>query len=189
MRASVKLLIVVLVLTVAPLSARMAPIVWTLSGVTFSDGGTASGSFTFDANTNTYSAPAITTTAGSVRGAASYSFAEGSSGLLGAFFTTNPASDQTGLPALLLQFSAALTGSGGTVPLTGISEEATCASSDCSAVPSPATVRTVTAGFVTTNSVPTMPAWVTVGAALATFLAAAWILRGKRLATDVQRRG
>ena len=48
------------------LSAHATPVVWYLSGVTFIDGGAASGSFTYDADTNTYSAISISTTAGSI---------------------------------------------------------------------------------------------------------------------------
>jgi hypothetical protein len=46
-------------------SANATPVVWYLSGVTYDDGGTASGSFTYDADTNTYSAISVSTTAGS----------------------------------------------------------------------------------------------------------------------------
>ena len=36
------------------LPAQADPIIWTLHGVTFDDGGTATGRFTYDAATNTY---------------------------------------------------------------------------------------------------------------------------------------
>src|SRR3954453_13212771 len=43
-----------------------APVLWTLSGVTFADGGTASGSFVYDATTNTYSAINVTSAGGTL---------------------------------------------------------------------------------------------------------------------------
>ncbi|MDA1258837.1 MAG: hypothetical protein O3C10_13510 [Chloroflexi bacterium] len=51
-------------------------LVWTLNGVTFDDGGTASGVFRFNAATGTATAWDITTTAGSTLGAFSYTAAD-----------------------------------------------------------------------------------------------------------------
>ena len=46
-------------------SAALAdPVIWTLNGVTTANGFTVTGSFTYDANTNTYSAINITSTGG-----------------------------------------------------------------------------------------------------------------------------
>ena len=45
-----------------PFSVGATPITWTLNGVAFDDGGTATGSFVYDADTNTYTNIAITTT-------------------------------------------------------------------------------------------------------------------------------
>src|SRR5215813_9278566 len=45
---------------------------WTFSGVTFDDGGTASGSFFYDATNNTYSDINMTTTAGTLLTGALY---------------------------------------------------------------------------------------------------------------------
>ena len=53
-----------LVLLCVPSVASADGITWTLSGVTFDDGGTASGSFVYDAVTNTVSSINIVTTAG-----------------------------------------------------------------------------------------------------------------------------
>jgi hypothetical protein len=53
--------------------AHATPIKWTLSGVTFNDGGTASGSFFFDAATNAFSSVSITTTPGTAFAGTSYS--------------------------------------------------------------------------------------------------------------------
>ena len=51
--------------------AQATPITWTVSAA-FPDGGTAAGSFVYDADFNTYSSINITTTAGSVRPGATY---------------------------------------------------------------------------------------------------------------------
>jgi hypothetical protein len=50
-------------LVLATFSAQATPLTWLLTGVTFIDGATASGSFVFDAATNTYLSWDITTTA------------------------------------------------------------------------------------------------------------------------------
>ena len=66
---SVRFLFLVGLLSV---SASAAPLLWTLSGVTFADGGTASGSYIYDATTNTYSSVHVITTAGSRLPGATY---------------------------------------------------------------------------------------------------------------------
>jgi len=50
------------ILLISTISAEAAPLTWTLDGVTFPDGGSANGSFVFDADTNIYSNIAINTT-------------------------------------------------------------------------------------------------------------------------------
>jgi len=52
--------------------ASAGTLTWTISGVTFNDGGTASGTFDYDADTDTFSNIDITTTAGTVFGASTY---------------------------------------------------------------------------------------------------------------------
>ena len=58
------LIAIALMLTWA--SASAIPVRWTLEDVSFADGGTASGSFVYDADTSTYSRTDIVTTSGSV---------------------------------------------------------------------------------------------------------------------------
>jgi hypothetical protein len=53
-------------------SASAIPVQWTLEDVVFADGGTASGSFVFDADTSTYSRTDIVTTSGSILQGQSY---------------------------------------------------------------------------------------------------------------------
>ena len=56
--------------------ASGSPISWTLSGVTFNDGGSASGSFLYDANTDMFTNWNVSVTAGSALGAFSYTPAD-----------------------------------------------------------------------------------------------------------------
>lgn len=93
-----------------------APILWTLQGVTLSDGGTASGSFVYDADTNTYSDLDITTTTGSARAGTTYTVVNPytSNSASGFFATTSLlAPFDPGSPGLIIGFLT-LTDSGGT---------------------------------------------------------------------------
>jgi hypothetical protein len=127
-------------------SASAAPILWTLTGVIFGDGGTASGSFVYDANLNIYSSVSVTTTAGSARTGASYSFV--SDGLAPSatqvLFDTLAAGNHTGTPGFALFFPA-LTNAGGTLALT-VGQEASCGDAACSFPAAPN--RLVTSGSI-----------------------------------------
>ena len=134
--------------------APASPVTYTLSGVTFSDTATASGSFQYDAATNTYSNVNITTT-GATRAGETYSsvssgFGGNSSGVL---IVTSLAGSQAGLPGLSLLFSPTLPGTAGTAILTG--EEADCSDSGCT-VPS-GTSRSITAGSATATIAASTP--------------------------------
>jgi len=63
--------ILLLLLGFAPVASADG-VAWTLHGMLFSDGATASGSFVYDASTNTVSAVDITTTSGSLFEGATY---------------------------------------------------------------------------------------------------------------------
>lgn len=101
----------------APMVAYAIPVTWTLSGVTFDDGGTASGSFDFDASLSdetAYSNISITTTTvGAYTGSSSYR---------GAGFNPNEAKMFDAYSndghSLFLRFDSALTGAAGTSVLT-----------------------------------------------------------------------
>ncbi|HPQ26683.1 MAG TPA: PEP-CTERM sorting domain-containing protein [Gammaproteobacteria bacterium] len=113
---------------------QAAPILWNISGMTFDDGGTATGSFIFDANTTTYSAVSIVTTAGTNFAGASYDTGDVSNSLFGG-------SDENGLhlvrnlgeSILLMDFDSALTNAGGVISLsTGFPAfEGDCADPTC----------------------------------------------------------
>jgi len=141
------------------------PIAYSLVGVQFDDGGTASGTFIFDPATGLYSNVNITTTNGSARTGATYAFvcgqdvptctgvAPNSTQLLN--LTTTDA-DQTGEPGLALFF----TGVGGTNGLgtatsfdisnsslnVGAGQEASCKDGACSQPADPS--RVTVAGMV-----------------------------------------
>lgn len=133
-RRIAELAALVCILVFAPLAAHAVPVQWTLSGFTFTDGGTASGSFVYDADTNTYSSVNITTTAGSVLAGASYtdeSPGYASTATVGLFVTTT-VGDLTGTPALALFYAGGLTNAGGAVPITTTTNvEGTCNNPTC----------------------------------------------------------
>ena len=146
-------------------SVNAFPIAYTLVGVHFNDGGTASGSFIYDPVTNVYSNVNIVTTTGSIRSGATYTFVCGqdvptctgvspnSEQLLN---LTTADANQTGEPGFALFF----TGVGSTMGLgtatqfdisnsslsVGAGQEATCLDAACSQPTNPS--RVTVAGFV-----------------------------------------
>lgn len=120
-------------------AAQAVPIQWTLNGVTFTDGGTASGTFVYDAATNTYSNINITTTAGStVTTGATFQFVCTSpcTGVSASptqvlFLSAAPSGDLTGARGLALWFVAPLTDAGGGHDLASNSMEASCSNAVC----------------------------------------------------------
>jgi len=118
---------------------------WRLQGVTFADGGTATGSFVYDPGTNTYSSIGIITTPGTAFSGTTYEFIDSAtSSATGAGFLTSAASDQTGADGLALFYNSSLAG-GGTIPLKTKSAEVTCTNANCVNV---SLIRTVSAGSV-----------------------------------------
>src|SRR5689334_13211018 len=71
--------------------AQAMPILWSLSDVTFSDGGTASGSFVFDVDTGIITDLDVTTTGGSVLPGHHYLDAGGFAPYVAAGFVENDA--------------------------------------------------------------------------------------------------
>jgi hypothetical protein len=163
----------------AGLPVYAASVQWALQGVQFNDGGTASGTFSYDADTNTYSSINVTTTGGSVLGGQSF-----------AGLVTDVGSDATrlgmapfpigtvvGLPVFLIRFGTALTNAGGTASLTlgsynplfpaQGSYEAVCVQSGICGSPIPlSNIRLVTAGSVVAQVVPVPAAVWLFGSAL-----------------------
>jgi len=124
-------------IAVAALSfpASAGPLTWTLTGATFSDGATATGSFVFDADTDTFSNIDIvfTPAAGSPVETFSYLCVTSQcspwiNGYNGPFLTVPSSTDLTGLPGFWLGLPEAfggpgpdqpMTDAGGTIPLSG----------------------------------------------------------------------
>jgi hypothetical protein len=138
-------------------NATAVPVTWYLQGVTLADGGTASGSFVYDADNplpnGTYSNISITTTAGTTVTANGYAFTDpGATSSSIHIYPVTAAGSLTGTPILILNFSSALTDAGGTVPIitTGAftSLWAVCGDSTCNFAVAP--FIDVTAGVVTT---------------------------------------
>lgn len=98
--------------------ATATPVTWYLDDVTFTGGGTASGQFTFDATTDTYSGISISTSGGSLP-AITYTgdFSALSSAL------SLDATNNIAARFFFLGFASALTNGGGTVNLSGVSFE------------------------------------------------------------------
>lgn len=149
-----------LLLPLLAVPGSAAPVTWYLTG-TFNDGGTASGSFVFDADTNVYTNIAISTTAGSVLPGAFYSDLSPGISSREIYLIAVPdgtLADLTGSPLFAPFFDSALTNAGGTAPirlLAGNSFEGYCGNASCSS-PAQDALRFFSAGYVTTdpNSVP-----------------------------------
>jgi hypothetical protein len=111
MRSNIWVMIVV-VLLAGSMSANAVPLVWNLQGVTFDDGGTATGSFVYDANTSTYSAINIQTTG-------NLSFTYTTSGLIGGgpFALAVTTGSFVGAGFLQLIAVSGLTDAGGTIAI------------------------------------------------------------------------
>lgn len=134
-----KLLLTLFGLSLVPASAFAKPVLWTLTNVQFDDGGTAAGSFIYDAEKSEDSDVNITTQGGSVRPGATYITVIGNKNLKSTgLFLTSWGDDQTGLPGLALFYTSALTDNGGTVLIRAPeSLEVTCASPTCNGFTTP----------------------------------------------------
>lgn len=156
------LLATLLLAMAIPAAAMADPVNWTLNGVTLSSG-TASGSFTYDSDTDTFSNINIVTTAGTLPGATytqrGGAYNDSTGGLrIGAL----TAAGNGGNSALALQVTTAMTNAGGTITIvTGLaaSAEYTCGGGTCSVS---APFRAITGGSIVgvpVAPVPTMSEW------------------------------
>lgn len=128
-----KTIIALFVVVIAyPAAANASPVVWTLQNATFAGGGSASGSFTYDATTNQFSSINISTTATGAYTAQVFTFGNCCDNILLDTFASN-AADQTGVHYLQIQFVNPLTNAGGTDPFfSGNDYEGVCANATCS---------------------------------------------------------
>ena len=147
-----KTIIGVCILTL-PMAANAVPTTWYLDGWVFDDGGIASGSFVFDASTNTYSDISVVTTTGAVRAGASYGIPNPASPGNNTFASWVPSllADFTGTPVIAVQWASALTDAGGTIGVNfsgNFYGEYACVNAGCTGPTPP--FRLLTAGSVTT---------------------------------------
>src|SRR5258707_1392997 len=142
--ARVTLFLSLLVLCIG--AAHAFPVTWTLSGVTFSDGGTASGSFVYDADSNTLSTWSVSVAGGNTDNfppvtydntTSSASYATNAPTDVGALFNLNASLRQLRLPAV-----SQLSDAGGTLAVN-ISGSGAAECYNCGPF------RTYTAGHVT----------------------------------------
>jgi hypothetical protein len=140
--------------------AQAAPVQWTLTDVFFSDGGAATGSFVYDADTGIFTTIDIVTTAGSDFAGASYGQVLDSDPSV-LVLVQSPGPDLTSSPILQLGFQLPLTNAGGPVALAsfafppGPSIEGTCADAACDRA---TMARLTTEGGVVGVVVPVPPA-------------------------------
>lgn len=118
-------------------TAHAVAVTWVLQDVVFDDGGTAFGSFVYDADTNTFSAIDVTTTDGGALGGSHYQFANFEAGLLDAdsVLLVAAANPGAGTPAFNMNLDQAMTNAGGTINLAmappPLAFESTCLTSLC----------------------------------------------------------
>ncbi len=116
-----------------PSVASADGITWTLNGVNLIDGGTVTGSFNYNANTNAYSAINVSSTAGLLFGGAPYSTptdaVNSGSTVLGLGQSPFYDGDLSGQSVLELFFTNPLTNAGGTDSL--FVAEFICTNSNC----------------------------------------------------------
>ena len=167
-----------LVFLCVPSIALADGITWSLSGVTFDDGGAASGSFVYDAVTNTVSSINIVTTAGTTFGGSTYTALDPGFDPPLPFdfvFVPSASGDLTGMMYLDLELPMpGLTNSGGFVSLMDIASEGVCVDAGCTAA-ADSPIRMITGGEVISPVVatPEPPAFLLVGIGLACLLGAA----------------
>jgi len=120
-------------------SIQATPVVWYLNGVTFNDGGSATGSFIYDSDTNTYSSIKVFTTPGTaVTSATSLgaggNYTEQSPGVntpTADILVSDPLMTTGVTRGLRLVFAAPLTNGGGSIPLNAGVTEGICNVGNC----------------------------------------------------------
>ena len=150
-------------LPAVPTNADAAMVTWNINNVTFSGGGTVSGSFAYDATTNTFSSVAVTTTGGSGGSGAyggTYSYVQSGPGQGGSnyfkFYSTSSIVPGT-TTRLYFDIGAAMTDAGGTIPIWHV-YEGLCSNADCSATDSPRSAIVSTEDNISSSAPVPLPA-------------------------------
>lgn len=134
--------------------AQAAPVTWSLQDVVFEDGGVATGSFVFDADTGVFSEINVTTTMGSVLDGESYDIplpVSGGNEQFLIFANSAGVADFTGFNVIAIQLSDQMTNLGGMIALSiaGFTFEYTCVDSDCLGPADP--LRRLSSGYITSE--------------------------------------
>jgi hypothetical protein len=159
----------VLVLSAFSISAFAGPIQWNFSGVTFTDGGTLTGSFTYNADTATFTNVDVTIS-GSTTPAFNVTMLFDDPAFSSAIdFEASSALPATVdvTPSIYTAFSSAMTDAGGTIPilLGGDSYDGICSDTTCSTYIS-AAVDIASGSITASSSVPEPGSWATLGLGL-----------------------
>jgi hypothetical protein len=175
-----KLLLAAALAAASSIPAQAAEVVWSLQGVNFADGGTASGTFTFNADTNTVTNFALSVTGGNtaVFPAFTWDSSTATTVYVGLYGGLNFRST-TSLRELRLDPVASLTNAGGTVAL----DLDSIFGGDCYNCDP---FRAFTSGSLVASAaaVPEPATW---GMMLAGFGAVGWSMRRRRSAAAVLR--
>lgn len=162
--------------------ALAIPLTWYVNG-TFADGGVINGSFTYDADTNTYSAVSVSVTGGSLSNAI---YVTPNTPFVGPVQLSAVTASGTGSGERLANFifSAPLTNAGGLVLLGPTTAEGTC-NVGCNDFTGGVPDRVVSPGglLTTTAPIPTMGEWAMIGLIIAlAALGGLIVTRRRRLA-------
>lgn len=142
------LLALIVVSSLCTPQAQAVPLTWYAQG-TYGDGGALTGSFVYDADTDSYSNLALVTTAGTVL--AGYTYGVLTSGGALTFGALQTAGAPVGSHFIQLEFVSVLTNAGGTVSLSAgnFNFEGTCSVAVTCIVSFPG--RFITSGSVSTT--------------------------------------
>ncbi|WP_438865009.1 PEP-CTERM sorting domain-containing protein [Neptunicella sp.] len=143
--------LVILLSVISPLTIA-TPIIWYLQEANFNSGGSASGSFMYDADLNLYSNINLITTPDAIREGNTFNFVNTTSPGDATTLISLTGDAITGSIELALGFAAPLTNAGGTIDIapypTGFTVEGIC-NNDCSGINAP--FRFLNSGFVSTT--------------------------------------
>jgi hypothetical protein len=151
----------VLLFSLTSLAVQASPVLWTLQDVEFEDGGTASGSFIYDRDSNAFSAISIITTTPAQAPWHTFNalLPGGFNDFNGVELVQSGFPNLSNRPLLQLTFMTQLTNAGGVVALVdffappGPSVEANCLTSNCS---SASFVRAMSSGGIFGQAVATV---------------------------------